>query len=342
MSRYLLYVSQPYSIAVLEPLQNVIHSRGQRAAWFFEQPEHALELDKRGLVLKSVSEVQHFDPHAVFVPGNLVPDFFPGLKVEVFHGFGIEKKGHFKIRGLMDLYCTHGPATTLPFTALARKHGSFQVVETGWPKVDPLFHSRNKVKPQKQSPTRPLILYAPTFSPALSSAPALLEEVQRLSRELPFQWLVKFHPKMQAGMVERYRRIVHEKLGLSEHANILPLLLKADLLLTDTSSVISEFLLLNKPVITFKTRRPLGHTRNITEAAALQKAIEETLANPALSEAAKAFIENIHPYQDGKSSERVLDATEKRLELGPQGLKKKPLNLLRKLKIRTKLKYYRL
>ena len=49
------------------------------------------------------------------------------------------ERGHFRIRGLFDLYCTQGPATTEPFEQLAREHGHFAVAETGWPKLDPLF-----------------------------------------------------------------------------------------------------------------------------------------------------------------------------------------------------------
>jgi hypothetical protein len=46
---------------------------------------------------------------------------------------------HFIIRGLFDLYCTHGPNTTGRFEELAGKSGHFRVSETGWSKLDPLF-----------------------------------------------------------------------------------------------------------------------------------------------------------------------------------------------------------
>ena len=65
------------------------------------------------------------------------------LRVQVFHGFNVRKrsdnKGHFRVRGFFDLYCTQGPDTTLPFKVLEKKFGYFKVVETGWPKMDPMF-----------------------------------------------------------------------------------------------------------------------------------------------------------------------------------------------------------
>ena len=143
MPRYLMFVSQIYAYAILRPIAAAIAQRGGEAAWFFEHERDARYLRAGERRLHTVADVQDFAPRAVFVPGNWVPHFFPGLKVEVFHGFSVgkrsEARGHFRIRGSFDLYCTHGPDTTAPFTALARRHGYFRVVETGWPKLDPLF-----------------------------------------------------------------------------------------------------------------------------------------------------------------------------------------------------------
>src|SRR5690606_18497358 len=167
--RYLLFATQSYAFEILRPLQAAIRARGGEAAWFLEAGAgNPLRADETQLT--STELVQRFDPDAVLVPGNVVPDFFPGIKVQVFHGFGIEKKGHFRIRGWFDLYCTHGPLTTQPFLALAARHGHFAVHETGWPKTDALFAPAGPDPDWRAGfadPARPLILYAPTFSPSL-------------------------------------------------------------------------------------------------------------------------------------------------------------------------------
>ncbi|PKP11174.1 MAG: hypothetical protein CVU08_12835 [Bacteroidetes bacterium HGW-Bacteroidetes-3] len=53
------------------------------------------------------------------------------------------------------------------------------------------------------------------------------------------------------------------------------------------------------------------------------------------------YIEFTHPYSDGKSSKRIVDATLAFLEKDRSYLKKKPLNLLRKFKMRKKLNYFK-
>ncbi|MGL5905888.1 MAG: CDP-glycerol--glycerophosphate glycerophosphotransferase, partial [Shewanella sp.] len=141
-----MYIAQNYSYAILRPLQQVIRDRGDEVCWFLEGKEvdpQFLKADEQRL--PTIDAVKAWNPDAVFVPGNVVPNFVPGVKVGVFHGFNagkINRKGredHFEIRDCFDLYCTQGPTTTLPFQALAKKIGTFTVAETGWPALDPLF-----------------------------------------------------------------------------------------------------------------------------------------------------------------------------------------------------------
>ena len=139
MKKYLFYVSQLYSLSIMRPLQTEIRRRGDDCAWFFDRPdvggEYLLDGEKQ---LKTVAEVKKYNPLAVFVPGNVVPDFFPGVKVQIFHGLATDdtgKKGHYRIRGFFDLYCSRGPEETGKFQNLARRDGSFRVVETGWPQT---------------------------------------------------------------------------------------------------------------------------------------------------------------------------------------------------------------
>jgi len=170
--RYLFYIAQNYSYAMLRPLQQVILERGDEVSWFLEGNEvdpKFLKTDE--LRLQSIDAVKAWKPDAVFVPGNVVPRFIPGVKVGVFHGFNAGKmnlKGredHFEIRDCFDLYCTQGPATTLPFLKLEKKFGTFTVVETGWPALDPLF-LENKDNPYiKADDPRPVVLFCSTFSP---------------------------------------------------------------------------------------------------------------------------------------------------------------------------------
>lgn len=326
--RYLMFVELPYSFEILRPLQAAARGRGDEVAWFLNGPSPVhLHDDER--LLGSAAEVRAFAPDAVFVPGNEVPPSFPGLKVQVFHGFAIEKKGHFRIRGMFDLFCTFGPLTTGPFQALARRHGWFKVVETGWPKVDPLFAARSGPGVQGQK----RILYAPTFSPSLTSVPALAPVIADLVARRDWQWTVKFHPKMDPQLAAPLRAIQAPNYGIARSDEMLPRLREADAMLTDTSSAAAEFMLLDKPVVAFRNRAPGPHLVNVENAEALEGALASVLEGTDPSrDARRQFARDMHPYRDGLSSERILDAVEDMLRNGRAGLTRKPWSPLRRLK----------
>lgn len=343
--RYLFYISQNYSYAILRPLQNAILARGAQVAWFLEgqevNPSYLLENERQ---LKSINAVQEYKPDVVFIPGNVVPDFISGIKVGVFHGFNsgkLNRRGfedHFNIRGCFDLYCTQGPNTTLPFIELAKQHQHFSVKQTGWPALDPLF-DLSKI----QEKTKPTILMCSTFSRALTCAPHLFETVKRLSESGKWQWLIQFHPKMPKEIIEQYKSLESENLSFIETDNVIPLLQQADVMVCDTSSVLMMFLMLNKPVVTFNNISPKDYMINISDEGKLEESIEYALSYPAeLKAKVEYFIDDTHPYVDGESSERVLAAADELLAGNNVAIKNKPLNLLRRFKMRKKLNYWRL
>jgi len=181
--KFLFYVTLSYSYSILRPIEVELKKRGYTVAWFIRKGTEAEKfIQSSDKILHDVVEVKAFNPDAVFVPGNSVPSFFPGIKVQVFHGFDSGKKNKFKIRGYFDLYCTQGPKTTEGFEAerIALKDPTFDVVETGWSKLDPLFTWQSEADDLKTESVQ--ILYAPTFSPALTSTYALLDESPRESR----------------------------------------------------------------------------------------------------------------------------------------------------------------
>lgn len=339
-NKYLFYISQNYSFEILRPLQNAILKKGAQVAWFVTGNEVTLSnFNPNEIVLKAIDDAVYFNADACFVPGNIIPSFIPGLKVQVFHGLEWKKKGHFIIRECFDLYCTHGKATTERFNELANKYNFFDVMETGWPKLDNLF-STPPVSLFDDS--KPIILYAPTFSPSLTSAPILFEKIKKLIDEHNFNWLVKFHPKMDITWVKAYETLAAKNFKIINTANINELLQTADIMISDTSSVIGEFSLLAKPVISFNNSDPGDYLINITQVNDLPKAIEQAFSpSDKLLGAIKQYALELHPYKDGESSERILNAVEHIINHGKKSKKALPLNLFRNLKQRLKLKYWR-
>jgi CDP-glycerol glycerophosphotransferase (TagB/SpsB family) len=338
--QYLFYISQNYSFEILRPLQQEILSQGSQVAWFVAGSDVNLSnFAADEVVLNSVADVISFNPVASFVPGNIIPRFIPGIKVQVFHGLEWKKKGHFVIRDCFDLYCTHGAATTNRFNELANQHKFFDVKETGWPKLDNLF---NTPKEQYFSNNLPTILFAPTFSPALTCAPFLYEEIAALVDDKKYNWLIKFHPKMDTKWLELYAQLSSENLKIITSSNINSLLQSADIMVSDTSSVIGEFALLGKPVIAFNNSQPGDYLINFTDAKELPHALTVALSpSEALILAINRYAQELHPYRDGKSSFRILEAVEDITLNGKQAIKTLPRNIIRNLKQRKILNYWK-
>lgn len=339
--RYLFYIAQNYSFEILRPLQSAIQERGDEVKWFGTGKElnHSI-FYKDEIQLNSIQEVINYNPDACFVPGNLIPSFIPGVKVQVFHGLEWKKKGHFTIRNCFDLYCTHGFATTNRFNELANQHGFFDVVETGWPKLDNLFSTQKK---QYFSNDKPTILYAPTFSPSLTSAPTLFNEIEKLVNENSYNWLIKFHPKMNENWIEQYQKITSANFKVIDTSNINALLQSSDIMISDTSSVIGEFSLLNKAVVTLNNSVPGDYLINITSPSQLSSAIDEALSpSETLKKAINRYVSDLHPYKDGKSSLRILEAVDHLITNGKKNNKSLPINLFRTIKQRKRLGYWKL
>jgi len=335
---YLFFGTERYTLAIMRPIEMAIKARGGKVAWFFGGPG-AEDLTADDLLLKTVTEVKAWNPLAVITPNNTVPHFFPGIKVQTFHGFDAGKPRHIYIRGFFDLYCTTGPSDTRAFNELAEKLQHFAVVETGWPKLDPFFRDIPEQTPPVKNP--PVILYHSTFSPSWSAAEILYDEVKRLSRSGQWKWIVTLHPKMNAETIKKYKQLESEHLTFATNDNILELFPLADMMCSDTSSALSEFLLTRKPVVTFKNRRPGPQLIDIHEVDQFQPAIEKALSRPPeLMDAINQFANKLHPFRDGQSSERILDAIDGFIAQGGKNPRSKPLNLWRKLKLRKKLGYW--
>jgi hypothetical protein len=337
--RYLFYVTLSYSFSVLKPIQKVIEKLGGDVAWFIPEGSEAekflLISDQR---LLGIMQVKHFNAHATLAPGNFIPDFFPGVKVQVFHGFDSGKKNKFNVRGFFDLYCTQGPNITHSFKEIS--DGTYEVVETGWSKLDPLFIRHEDTEKYKSK--QPLVLYAPTFSPKLTSTYALYPFIQKLLEEEDWHWIVKLHPKATKEEVAMYKALGCEKLRFIETGDVIPILQAANVIVSDTSSILAEFSLQGKLAVAFNNRRPEPWMLNFNQPILLGKQLRIALSSSC--EQMERVIEHgsdIHPYKDGKSSERVLKAIDRLVESGVGHLRAKPLNLIRRLKIRKKLSYYR-
>ncbi|MET4616158.1 hypothetical protein ABIA71_001734 [Stenotrophomonas sp. 2619] len=346
MAEYLLFATERYALPILAPLAQALHASGQSvSAWFADGAAGATLPGVPNVDLKQALALR---PRAVFSAANWVPPFIAGAKVQVFHGFNVQKRdsarGHFRVRGLFDLYCTQGPATTEPFRDLAARQGHFAVAQTGWPKLDPLFRDDGGASAALRAPAagRPVILFGSTFTERLSAAPHLYEHIAADIARGERYWLLTLHPKCSEELFARYRALAGDNAAFIEPEQVMAAQRAADVLVSDTSSIVSEFVVQYKPVVTFRNRVPQPHMIDFDDATRLPAMLDRALSpEPALVAHIQQYADSIHPYRDGYSSERVIAATEDFLagELGT--LKRKPFGAwTRGLQIRRDLGYW--
>ena len=268
-----------------------------------------------------------------------MPHYLRGVKVQVFHGLAGEKQGHFRIRNYFDLYLTQGPYFTKRFEELAREHQDFEVKETGWCKLDSLFQNHETYLAErdhllKQHGKRKLVLYAPTFSPSLTSAKTALPEILKLADQEDVYILIKFHDLMDLPTIEEYRTAIQSRKNISlvDDRNILKYLIMSDFMISDTSSVVYEFVLLNKPVITINSTSEQVNWCDIKNANMLLSTFQHESVYDTFREKRLHTIAQYHPYSDGKSSARMVDAVKEYIQrLGVP--EKRKINVWRRLKM---------
>lgn len=338
--RVVLFCANPYAFGILKPLHDALMLQQHDVLWYIPEKISSQFLftgDFR--TTEFLQELYNFKSDVIFVPGNEVPHYLRGVKVQVFHGLAGEKQGHFRIRDYFDLYLTQGPYFTERFQELAKAHRDFQVTETGWCKLDTLYQNhevylKERDRTLQQAGKKKLLLYAPTFSPSLTSATSARKEILTLAAQPDTFIMIKFHDLMDRQVVDSYKAVTStlQNVQIIEDRNILKYLIMADMLISDTSSVVYEFLLLNKPVVTIRSTSETITWRDVPAADELVAAVNHEFLHDTFRENRLTTIRQYHPYTDGKSSERMISATE--AYINQYGVpEKRRLNLYRRYKI---------
>ena len=314
--RIVLFCENKYAIDILHPIQlEADREGGNEVLWYVHEkkiPDFPLKHEVRWTA--SMQETYDFMPEAIFVPGNIVPYYLSGVKIQIFHGYAAEKKDHWIIRRYFDTYFTQGPYFTKHFKKLSQKYGDFEVLETGWPRQDWIFHHRHDFDTERtqllhQYNVKQIVLYAPTFSPKLTSIPLIKSNLVKLSQQKDILLFIKFHPLTRQEWVDEYKALAvqYPNIIFVDDYSITKYMLMADVMISDTSSTIYEFLLLNKPVVTLNAISKDIYWKNINNPDELCSAIDEVQENKKYLELRKWVIANYDPYIDGKVAQRMLE-----------------------------------
>lgn len=317
--RIVLFCENKYAIDILYPLYVEATKDGEHEVLWYIHYVKILQFPLQDEVVwtNSMQEIYDFSPEAIFAPGNIVPYYLPGVKIQVFHGYAAEKKDHWVIRHYFDTYFTQGPFFTKEFTKLSKRYNNFEVVETGWPKQDWIkenLHAFDADKKQllEDHAKDKVVLYAPTFSPSLTSLPHLKEALVRLVAVKSVVLLLKFHPLTRQEWIDEYKALAtdHKHIVWIDDLNVTKYQLMSDIMISDTSSTVYEFLLLNKPVITYRTISKNIYWSNIVDANLLCDEYETIQVDPNSIAKSQWVVDNYDPYLDGKVCQRMLTAAQ--------------------------------
>lgn len=255
----------------------------------------------------------------------------------VYHGIGVKNVLFDPRLNAFDLRCVE--SQRVQDEIIAREpHVRDRLALVGFAKLDPLLPLANAAA----GGAKPVILYAPTFYPSsLELMPqdlkALVPGAHWIVKPHFFTWVVPQYAQ-QRERLKRWADAGIEVLG-PEHYDLVPLMKRADVLVSDASSALFEFAALNKPVVwcrflklrwsyrgifkwRYNQRMDPNTTRYETVAhavdkpaslgAVLQQALAERRSGRPPSAEKQALIEHLIGPRDGLASRRIVDALEAR------------------------------
>ncbi len=159
-------------------------------------------------------EVREFNPIAVLTSSNAVPHFFPGVKVEVFHGFDAGKPRHIYIRGFFDLYCTTGARDTAGVHREVARAGPFRRERNGLAQTRSVHARTRLTRAAASALTAGDSVSLDVLAFVERSTDSLRQRFAKCRARGRWRWIVTLHPKSAPETVAKYQ-------GLAKRASAL-------------------------------------------------------------------------------------------------------------------------
>lgn len=207
-----------------------------------------------------------------------------------------------------------------------------RILDTGFTKMDALAGNKEETRAKIVSQYRlelqtPIVLYAPTFNPDLSSVD-LFKDAWTNSEMREVQVLVKLHGSTREQTVKEFATICANtpSMHLIEDGNLSELLMTADIVVSDYSSAYLEAMAINVPVIIGENPRaidtpwynPATIEWQARTVAYVVKSTQEFLevlrklkeGEDALEQTRQALAQRVFSPLDGKNCERIAEAVQ--------------------------------
>jgi CDP-glycerol glycerophosphotransferase (TagB/SpsB family) len=232
---------------------------------------------------------------------------------------------------------------------LAEDDSRFEMI--GMPKVDPLVNGsldREAIKKGLGIDNHlPTVIYAPTRPSITSSSLQMVgEQIINTIADMEVNFLIKLHDraykqwrKKSEDWKQKLARFKKSNVRVIEDYDIIPYLFISDLLVSDISSVINEFCLLDRPIVLYDVPRLIRfHKRKelargvktsdledwgrdvgviVSDMDSLRKTIQHGLEHPEeKGEIRREFTQRFF-YKPGTATERAVEKIYKLLNLSP-------------------------
>lgn len=192
-----------------------------------------------------------------------------GLRVQIFHGVSFRNKAVREANAHADAYFVIGPYMQRAFstTGILREDDP-RVIPIGFMKTDRLLNGQldrsELLNRYGFRGDRPVVLYAPTgqkHNSLETMGEAVLWSLKESDR---FDIIIKPHDHPKNKSIDWFARLgpmEDQHLCVTRDADVIPLLFLADLLITDASSVSSEYSLLDRPMVFLDVPKLLAKAR---------------------------------------------------------------------------------
>jgi len=244
--RVAFFVHFPFHRPILEPIRDVLTGGAE-------------------LLLSSARDaIVAFDPDVLVMASHAHLEYFRrrlprALTVNVRHGLiGKRLISRLPPRAsarAFDFVCVGAEARVESYERAGA--APLEYWPTGYVQLDPLFR-RDPPPSLPLDPARPTVLYAPTWNLGLSSAGLLGSRLVELIRGEAgdVNIIIKPHPvigEWRPRWMACWERLAAADAGVllvrDTHADVTPYMLAADALISDASSVVFEFLALDRPIV---------------------------------------------------------------------------------------------
>lgn len=350
--RILVDARTPVNFTIVAPIVRALE-RDPRIEFYFTASE---EPERMSAIYREAPDVRLIHPRRAallkfdaYVASDFMWATLPRgtARVQVFHGVGGKYGFDAPDRSMREWHRLFfvNERRLRNFIAAGAIDGDSPAIRLiGMPKTDCLadgsFERDAVLRSLGLDPSRPTILYAPTWSPA-SSLNAIGEELVAALARMPVNVIMKLHDRSRdlrerysggIDWVARLQPLLTPGRGvLAPGHDISPYLVSADLMITDHSSAGFEFLLRDRPVV--RIHRPAllelanihkdyvellaSVSDSVNDAADAVAAVERALSNPSARSADRQAVAADLFYRPGGATRRSVEALCELVELDP-------------------------